>query len=63
MTPLHLATWIKLQTQALAQLSVKQRLAAIRSLFYWLVVAQIALHNSAKSVRGPSHFGDIGVML
>ncbi|WP_235809959.1 hypothetical protein [Pseudomonas syringae group genomosp. 3] len=34
-----------------------------QSLFDWLVVGQIALHNSATSVRGPSHLGDIDVML
>ena len=36
--PLHVATWIELQTQTLSAPSVKQRLAAIRHLFDWLVV-------------------------
>ncbi|WP_449106757.1 tyrosine-type recombinase/integrase [Pseudomonas mohnii] len=53
--PLHVATWIELQTQALAAPSVKQRLAAIRHLFDWLVVGQVVPHNPAASVRGPSH--------
>ena len=53
--PLHVATWIELQTQTLSAPSVKQRLAAIRHLFDWLVVGQIVPHNPAASVRGPSH--------
>lgn len=53
--PLHVATWIELQTQTLAAPSVKQRLAAIRHLFDWLVVGQVVPHNPAASVRGPSH--------
>lgn len=53
--PLHVATWIELQTQTLAAPSVKQRLAALRHLFDWLVVGQIIPHNPASSVRGPSH--------
>ncbi len=53
--PLHVATWIELQLQALAVPSVKQRLAAIRHLFDWLVVGQVVPHNPAASVRGPSH--------
>lgn len=35
--------------------TVKQRLAAIRHLFDWLVTGQIVPHNPAASVRGPSH--------
>lgn len=54
-SPLHVATWIELQTQTLAAPSVKQRLAAIRHLFDWLVVGQVVPHNPAASVRGPSH--------
>lgn len=53
--PLHVASWIELQTQTLAAPTVKQRLAAIRHLFDWLVVGQIVPHNPAASVRGPSH--------
>lgn len=53
--PLHVATWIELQTQTLAAPSVKQRLAALRHLFDWLVVGQVIPHNPASSVRGPSH--------
>jgi site-specific recombinase XerC len=53
--PLHVATWIELQTQSHAAPTVKQRLAAIRHLFDWLVTGQIVPHNPAASVRGPSH--------
>jgi site-specific recombinase XerC len=53
--PLHVATWIELQTQTLSAPTVKQRLAAIRHLFDWLVVGQIVPVNPAASVRGPSH--------
>ena len=58
--PLHVATWIELQSQTLAAPSVKQRLAAIRHLFDWLVVGQVVPHNPAASVRGPSHTARTG---
>ena len=58
--PLHVATWIELQGQTLAAPSVKQRLAAIRHLFDWLVVGQVVPHNPAASVRGPSHTARTG---
>lgn len=58
--PLHVATWIELQGQTLAAPSVKQRLAAIRHLFDWLVVGQVMPHNPAASVRGPSHTSRTG---
>jgi site-specific recombinase XerD len=53
--PLHVAAWIELQTQTYSAPTVKQRLAAIRHLFDWLVTGQIVPHNPAASVRGPSH--------
>ncbi|AMV41199.1 tyrosine-type recombinase/integrase [Paraburkholderia caribensis] len=53
--PLHVAAWIELQTQNHSAPTVKQRLAAIRHLFDWLVTGQIVPHNPAASVRGPSH--------
>lgn len=58
--PLHVSTWIELQMQRLAAPSVKQRLAAIRHLFDWLVVGQVVPHNPAASVRGPSHTSRTG---
>jgi site-specific recombinase XerD len=47
--------WIELQTQTDSALTVKQRLAAIRHLFDWLVTGQIVPHNPAASVHGPAH--------
>jgi site-specific recombinase XerD len=53
--PLHVATWIEIQTKMCAAPSVKQRLAAVRHLFDWLVTGQIVPTNPAASVRGPAH--------
>ncbi len=53
--PLHVATWIEIQTRERAAPSVKQQLAAIRHLFDWLVTGQVIPTNPAASVRGPSH--------
>ncbi|MEO8883226.1 MAG: site-specific integrase [Devosia sp.] len=53
--PLHVATWIELQTRERAAPSVKQQLAAVRHLFDWLVTGQVMPTNPAGSVRGPSH--------
>src|SRR5712671_5593341 len=51
--PVHVATWIEAATRELAAPSVKQRLAAIRHLFDWLVTGQVVPVNPAGSVRGP----------
>jgi site-specific recombinase XerD len=53
--PLHVSAWIEASTRELAAPSVKQRLAAIRHLFDWLVMGQVVPINPAGSVRGPSH--------
>src|SRR5882724_7404886 len=53
--PVHVATWIEAGTRELAAPSVKQRLAAIRHLFDWLVTGQVMPVNPAGSVRGPRH--------
>jgi site-specific recombinase XerD len=53
--PIHVAAWIEELTGALSAPTVKQRLAAIRHLFDWLVTGQIVPVNPATSVRGPSH--------
>jgi site-specific recombinase XerC len=53
--PVHVAVWIEELTGALSAPTVKQRLAAIRHLFDWLVTGQIVPVNPALSVRGPSH--------
>ncbi len=53
--PVHVATYIEHLQQKLSRPSVKQHLAALRSLFDWLVVGQIAAANPAAPVRGPKH--------
>jgi site-specific recombinase XerD len=53
--PVHVATWIEAGARELAAPSVKQRLAAIRHLFDWLVTGQVVAVNPAGSVRGPRH--------
>jgi site-specific recombinase XerD len=53
--PLHVAAWIAMQQQERAAPTVKQRLAALRHLFDWLVTGQVMLVNPAASVRGPAH--------
>ena len=51
----HVATWIEAGTRELAAPSVKQRLAALRHLFDWLVNGQVMPLNPAHTVRGPRH--------
>jgi integrase len=53
--PLHVATWIELQGQTHAAPTVKQRLAALRHLFDWLVTGQVIPTNPTGSARGPRH--------
>jgi site-specific recombinase XerD len=53
--PLHVASWIELEARQVSAPSVKQRLAAIRHLFDWLVIGQVVPANPAASVRGPRH--------
>ena len=53
--PLHVAAWIELQTRNHSAPTAKQRLAALRHLFDWLVMGQIVPTNPAASVRGPAH--------
>jgi len=53
--PLHVSTWIEAATHELAAPSVKQRLAALRHLFAWLVNGQVMPSNPAHTVRGPRH--------
>ena len=51
--PVHVAAYI--EGLQLAAPSVKQRLAALRVLFDWLVVGQVIPVNPASAVRGPKH--------
>jgi site-specific recombinase XerD len=53
--PVHVAAWIEASTRELAAPSVKQRLAALRHLFDWLVNGQVMPVNPAHTVRGPRH--------
>lgn len=53
--PVHVATWVEGLQLTLSAPSVKQRLAAVRMLFDWLVVGQVIPMNPASSVRGPKH--------
>ncbi len=53
--PVHVAAWIEASTHELAAPSVKQRLAALRHLFDWLVDGQVVPINPAHTVRGPRH--------
>jgi site-specific recombinase XerD len=53
--PTHVTAWIELQGREVSTPSVKQRLAAIRYLFDWLVTGHIVQVNPAASVRGPRH--------
>jgi site-specific recombinase XerC len=54
------ATWIELQGREVSAPTVKQRLAARRHLFDWLVVGQVVPVNPATSVRGPHHAVKVG---
>jgi site-specific recombinase XerC len=51
--PVHVATWIEAGTRDLAVSTIKQRLAAIRHLFDWLVISQVVPVDPAASVHGP----------
>jgi integrase/recombinase XerC len=53
--PLHVAGYIEELGQMRSAPTVKQRLAAIRHLFDWLVMGQVIPVNPAASVRGPTH--------
>lgn len=53
--PVHVAAWIEVGMRELSAPSVKQRLAALRHLFDWLVNGQVVPVNPAHTVRGPRH--------
>ena len=53
--PLHVAAYVHDIRGRYAVPTVKQRLAALRMLFDWLVTGQIIPVNPAASVRGPKH--------
>jgi site-specific recombinase XerD len=53
--PVHVAGYIEELTRERSAPTAKQRLAAIRHLFDWLVIGQVMPVNPASSVRGPRH--------
>lgn len=53
--PVHVAAWVEALGRDHAPATVKQRLAAVRMLFDWLVVGQVVPANPAAAVRGPRH--------
>lgn len=54
-TPFAVAAYVEELQVSYAAPTVKQHLAAIRTLFDWLVVGQVIPMNPASSVRGPKH--------
>lgn len=53
--PIHVGAWIKELGRTLSVPTVKQRLAAIRYLFDWMVTGQAMPLNPAHSVRAPTY--------
>jgi len=51
----HVATYIELLGREVSAPTVKQHLAAIRSLFDWLSTGGVLPFNPASAVRGPKH--------
>ena len=54
-TPFAVAAYIDEMQDCYAQSTVKQHLAAIRTMFDYLVVGQVLPENPAASVRGPNY--------
>ena len=53
--PVHVAAFVEDQLRQCSRPTVKQRLAALRMLFDWMVVGQVLATNPAHAVRGPKH--------
>ena len=53
--PIHVAAFVEAQLKLHSKPTVKQRLAALRMLFEWMVVGQVLPANPAHAVRGPKH--------
>ena len=53
--PVHVAAFVEDQLKDHSKPTVKQRLAALRMLFDWMVVGQVIPSNPAHAVRGPKH--------
>ena len=53
--PVHVAAFVEAQLRIHSKPTVKQRLAALRMLFDWMVVGQVIPSNPAHAVRGPKY--------
>ena len=53
--PIHVAAFVEDQLREHSKPTVKQRLAALRMLFDWMVVGQVLPVNPVHAVRGPRH--------
>jgi site-specific recombinase XerD len=53
--PFDVATYMETLQQTHSAPGVKQQLAAVRMLFDWLIIGQVAPSNPASAVRGPKH--------
>jgi hypothetical protein len=53
--PHDVATYIEKRQATHSAPDVKQQLAAVRMMFDWLIVGQVAPSNPASAVRGPKH--------
>src|SRR3978361_1537664 len=53
--PVHVAAFVEAQLKQHPKPTVKQRLAALRMLFDWMVVGQVLPVNPAHPVRGTTH--------
>lgn len=53
--PVHVAAWVALLSKRYSTASVKQKLAAVKMLFDWLVRGQIVPVNPCVSVKGPRY--------
>ena len=53
--PIHVAAFVEAQLKLHSKPTVKQRLAALRMLFDWMVVGQVLPVSPAHAVRGPKH--------
>jgi site-specific recombinase XerD len=51
----HVAAWVEELSRAVSPPTVKQHLAAVRSLFDWLATGGVLPFNPATAVRGPKH--------
>ena len=53
--PVHVAAFVERQLQTNSRPTAKQRLAALRMLFDWMVVGHVIPTNPAHAVRGPKY--------